>query len=112
MTFIALVISILISGSLISCTLFRPLFEPSDIDPNSPSSNPTSPASDILSAASTAAPPPYKEILVLISAMLSSGIFVDNRRKDTVIKVLKSKYANKNNTPSQPRDPQTPDPAG
>ncbi|MEA1958201.1 MAG: hypothetical protein U9N44_00795 [Chloroflexota bacterium] len=45
-------------------------------------------------AAAATAPPPWKEILLAVSALLGSGIFVDNRRKDVVIKVLKTQNGN------------------
>lgn len=46
-------------------------------------------AGDIAETIAPLAPPPYKEILLVISGLLSSGIFIDNRRKDSIIKVLK-----------------------
>lgn len=50
----------------------------------------------VVAAAAAAAPTPYKELLIAISALLGSGIFVDNRRKDSIIKTLKTEnHANK-----------------
>jgi len=90
-TFMALAISIMIAGGFLGCQAIK------------------KPPQEIIYAAgkaaatiAPAAPPPYKELLILISSILSSGIFVDNRRKDTVIKVLKAQNAKAFPTPDPP----------
>lgn len=45
-------------------------------------------------AAATAAPTPWKEIALGIISLLGSGVVVDNRRKDVLIKRLKHENAN------------------
>lgn len=96
-TFIAIGISILLSGIFTGCQVLDSFFEPTTTDTNTPGPSPAEIAAQIAAAAAPHAPPPYKEILLVISGLLTSGIFVDNRRKDTVIKVLKSTNANSHN---------------
>lgn len=45
-------------------------------------------SSKIATAATKAAPPPYKEIALIIASLLGGGTLVDNRRKDLLIKTL------------------------
>jgi len=112
MTFIALGLSILISGSFAGCAALQPLLEPGGDDPLTPGVSLPPPAAVILTAAATVVPPPYKEILLVISGLLTSGIFIDNRRKDTVIKVLKSNNADQTKILSNTLNPRLPDPPG
>lgn len=112
MTFIAIGLSILVSGVFTGCSFLQPLFEATPADSNTPGVFLPPPAAAILTAAAAAVPPPYKEILLVISAMLTSGIFIDNRRKDTVIKVLKSANDDQTEIISNTLNPRLHDPPG
>jgi len=76
-TFVSALLALIVAGGIFGCHLLE-----------QPDKTPAQTAGEIAAAASTAAPPPLKEILIVISSLLGSGIFVDNRRKDSVIKVL------------------------
>lgn len=83
-TFTALLIGLLIVAGFLGCQLARPdLLKVQAV------------AAEIAATAAPLAPPPYREILIGISTLLSSGILVDNRRKDSIIKILKASNANK-----------------
>lgn len=100
-TFAALVVCILIS-SIVGCSQI--------LKPNIPQIAEAS--APVIAAAATAAPPPYKELLIAISALLGSGIFVDNRRKDTVIKTLKKQNGANKEIIEHTLNPKLPDPPG
>ncbi len=112
MTFIAIGISILISGIFGGCQALRPLFVQPAGDPNRPGLAQPPPAAVIIDTVAAVTPPPYKQILMMISAALTSGVFIDNRRKDTVIKVLKASNANQTKIITNTLNPQPPDPTG
>jgi len=100
-TAIALALSIAVAF-IFSCTLIR---KPDLIitDPRT---------QEVITAAAAAAPPPYKEILLAISALLGSGIFVDNRRKDSVIKVLQKQNGTNREIISNTLNPAKPNTPG
>jgi len=88
-TFAALLISAILIGGFLGCQLS--LAKKQAIAQK---------AAQIADTVAPVAPPPYKELLLALSALLSSGLLVDNRRKDTVIKVLKSNHAHQTNHPN------------
>jgi len=49
----------------------------------------------VAEAAAPVSPPPWREILLAIGTLLGSGSVIDNRRKDVLIKRLKTENANK-----------------
>lgn len=83
--FISAIISILCFGGLIACQLSQPQKEKMKAA-----------ALPIATAAATAAPTPWKEIALGIISLITSGTVVDNRRKDLLIKRLKTENANAN----------------
>ncbi len=82
-TFAALLIAIVIASGIFGCHLLK-----TDLPKT------LAAAGEIAEAVVPLAPAPYKEILLVISGLLSSGMFIDNRRKDSIIKVLKPHRAN------------------
>jgi hypothetical protein len=83
--FIAAAISILCFGTITACHLTQKQKEAI-----------VTTALPIAEAAATAAPPPWKDIALGIISLLGSGVVVDNRRKDVLIKRLKTENANAN----------------
>lgn len=83
-TFTAVLIALLVIAGFLGCQLTKPDLQKVQAA-----------AAKIAVTAAPLVPPPYKEILIGISTLLGSGILVDNRRKDSIIKVLKSANANK-----------------
>lgn len=81
--FIAAIISILCFGGILACQLTQ-----------SQKKAIITTAVPIAEAAATAAPTPWKEIALGIISLLSSGVIVDNRRKDVLIKRLKTENDN------------------
>jgi hypothetical protein len=81
--FIAAVISILAFGGITACHLTETQ-KKAIITTSLP----------IAEAAATAAPSPWKDIALSIISLLGSGVIVDNRRKDILIKRLKTENAN------------------
>lgn len=99
MTFSALLICLLITGGFFGCHWSQAEKEAVQLK-----------IADAAEKAAPLAPPPYKELLVLISALLSSGIFVDNRRKDVAIKVLKNSNAHQKDIIQNTLNPVSPGP--
>lgn len=86
-TLLAAVIALALFAPFLACQLTRESAEPI-----------IEPAAEVARAVIQKKPLPWSDIGIIISAIFGSGVFVDNRRKDILIKRLKTENADKDRT--------------
>lgn len=82
-TLVSLTVCLLIFAVLFGCHLTQP--QKKDI---------ITTTAIVAEAVATGTPIPWTEIGIAISTIIGSGVFIDNRRKDVLIKRLKTENAN------------------